>query len=163
MILHKAPFYLLLDWCLADHMCLTVCLFTLASMHSFPFELQLQEYGIYDHVLLPPHGLAYLHLCHRLCDLTPTVYMLSIHVSDVCCLYLHAWTQFLAPAFPSCLMDIHESFSKRTNASLSSAPSGLVTSVGFLFMLAMHAAYGKILCCCCRMKLVHMVLGTRQN
>lgn len=133
-------------------------------MHSFLVELQIQEYVIYDHVLLPSHGFAYLHLCHRLCDLTPTVNMLNIHVSDVCCLELHAWTVLGSGLSQlSFNMDIHESFSKRTNASLSSAPSGLVTSVGFFFMLAMHAAYGKILRCCCEMKLVHMVLAIRQN
>lgn len=60
-------------------------------------------------------------------------------------------------------MDGHESLSKRVSASLSSAPSEPVTSVGFAFLLAMHAVYGKISCCHCKMKLMHMVLTISQN
>lgn len=58
LILHKSPYYLLLDPCPAEHMCLAVCLlFMLTSVHCVPFGLQLQEYGVYGYVLLPPHGI----------------------------------------------------------------------------------------------------------
>ena len=79
---------------------LAVCLlFVLASVHCIPVGVQLQEYGIYDHVLLLPCDiLAFFYIsitCYLISPLL--VYRLNSHDSDVCC------TLFLAMASATCL------------------------------------------------------------
>lgn len=86
--------------------------------------------------------------------------MLQMYTAFIYMPGLCSWLWHFSPVFN---MDIQQSFSKRTNASLSFAPSGPVTSVCFVSMLAMHATYGKIFYCHWKMKLVHMVLAISQN
>lgn len=103
----------------------------LTAVHSVPFEFQLQEYDIYDHVRWLSHGLIvvvfYISATCYVISLLPVVCL--EHMLQMCTafIYMPEYCSWLWPFPPVFNMNTHESFSKRTNASLSSAPSGPVT------------------------------------
>lgn len=68
------------------------------------------------------------------------------HMLQMCAafIYVPAPYSWLWPFLTVFNMDIHEAFSTRTSAPLSSAPSEPLTVAGFVFMVAMHTIDGKI-------------------